>query len=248
MKNIWSAHTLYLDWLHKCMRLCNPDLRSCFSLFWSISYFVFNHIRQPAGWFPGAFLRWRASPLDRRRRSACHHLPVLQGCLVSSLPEQGNLLPTEQLWKLVEFLECKELLQPVCACSLGSSCLTGWAFQQAGQSWYPSAPSSRKGCLLPDTGRRWCTWGKECSESQQEEFKSGFLMALLLSSSLIMNSSNMHFTKLPLLLLSEEVSCAERYEKLNTGKWHCCPTGFSPGSQQLKIKFSSSSSVSSAFN
>lgn len=54
MKNIWSTHTLCLDWLHKCMILCNPDLWSYFSFFWSISYFAFNHTGQMAGWLPGA--------------------------------------------------------------------------------------------------------------------------------------------------------------------------------------------------
>lgn len=54
MKNIWSAHMLCLDWWHKCMRLCNPDMWFPFSLSWSISYFVFSCIRQPAGQLPGA--------------------------------------------------------------------------------------------------------------------------------------------------------------------------------------------------
>jgi len=45
---------LCLDWLHKCMILCNPDLLSCFFPFWSISYFAFNHIGQTVGRLPGA--------------------------------------------------------------------------------------------------------------------------------------------------------------------------------------------------
>lgn len=140
MKNIWSAHTLYLDWLHKCMRLCNPDLWSYFSLFWSISYFVFNHIRQPAGWLPGglpqraSLTAWPSAQVSLPPpRSFARMLCVFP----ASLPQQWELLPTDQLWKLAEFLKCKELVQAVrWACLLlGSSYLTVWAFQQAGQSW-----------------------------------------------------------------------------------------------------------------
>lgn len=84
MKNIWSTHTLCLDWLHKCMILCNPDLWSYFSFFWSISYFAFNHTGQMAGWLPGAVSQMPCC-LTHRRRSACHHLIVLQERLVSFL-------------------------------------------------------------------------------------------------------------------------------------------------------------------
>lgn len=122
MKNIWSAHTLYLDWLHKCMGLYNPDQQSYFSLFWSISCFVFNHIRQPAGQFPGGLSQkasHTACPPAQVSLPPPHSFARMPCIFPASLPEQWELLPTDQLWKLVEFLKCKELVQAVCwACLL----------------------------------------------------------------------------------------------------------------------------------
>lgn len=64
MKNIWLTHMLCLDWLHKCMILCNPDLLSYFFPFWSISYFAFNHIGQTVGRLPGAVSQMVSLALD----------------------------------------------------------------------------------------------------------------------------------------------------------------------------------------
>lgn len=207
MENIWSAHTLCLGWLHKCMRLCNPDLRSYFSLLWSISYFVFNHIGQPAGWFPGGLSQMAsltAWPSAQVSLPPPRCFPRVFPASLPMKPSSGSLCQhtsCESWWGSWSarslFRQCVEL-----ACSLGSSSLTVWTFQQAGQSWQPPAPSSRQGCLFPNTGRRWCTWRKEYSEPQQKEFKTGFLMALFLLSSLMTNGSNMHFTRLSLQLLS----------------------------------------------
>lgn len=116
MKNIWSAHTLYLDWLHKCMRLCNADLRSCFSLFWSISYFVFNHIGQPAGRVPGGLSQMgslAAWPQAQVSLPPPHCFARMPCAFPAPFPEQWELMPTDQLWELVEFLKCKELVQRV---------------------------------------------------------------------------------------------------------------------------------------
>lgn len=140
MKNIWSAHTLCLDWLHKCMRLCNPDLRSYFSLFWSISYFVFNHIRQPAGWFPGGLSQMAslaAWPSAQVSLPPPHCFPCVFPASLPMKPSSGSLCQHTSCgswwssWSARRlFRQCVEL-----ACSLCSSYLTVWAFQQAGQSW-----------------------------------------------------------------------------------------------------------------
>lgn len=127
MKNIWSTHTVCLDWLQKCTMLCNPGLRSYFSLFWSISYFTFNHIGQTAGRRPGAIsqmvslVAWPVSTGHPATTSLFFKNALCMFCFPTCEAEQHELVPRDQLWKLVKFfLKHNELVQ--------AGCLAHWFF------------------------------------------------------------------------------------------------------------------------
>lgn len=253
MENIWSAHTLCLGWLHKCMRLCNPDLWSYFSLLWSISYFVFNHIGQPAGWFPGGLSQMAsltAWPSAQVSLTPPRCFPRVFPASLPMKPSSGSLCQhtsCESWWSSWSarslFRQCVEL-----ACSLGSSSLTVWAFQQAGQSWQPPAPSSRQGCLFPKLAGDDAPGGRSTVNHNRRSSKQDFWW---LCSYYLLWWQMAQTCISPGCLFSSWVRRFPEqtiYEKLNTGKWQCCPTGSLPGSWQLKIKFSSLSSVSPAFN
>lgn len=126
-ENMWSTRMVCLDWLHKYMILCNPDLWSYFSLFWSILFFAFNQFRQAAGQLPGAISQM-VSFVDPHR-SAYHHLTVLQECLVSFLlpyPWSQAVLAHAKR----PAVEAGEVLPEAQRAGSGSvfSSLTHWAF------------------------------------------------------------------------------------------------------------------------
>ena len=258
MKNIWSTHTLCLDWLHKCTILCNPDLRFCFSLFWSITYFPFNHTGQTAGWFPGAvsqmanFVAWPVGTGQPATTSL-----FLQERLVSFLPpypwswaalaranrpavEGGEVLPQAQWagWGSV-FSSLTSCAIPIGQCRLASR-------QGRADNPHPPAPGKSvcpvtlagdhppEGSSTMHHGSRssaqdfwwlcsrrplWCASGKSLKRAFHQAVFSAPKWAGFLNGEVVKSS---------------------RAENSSTAHWL--------STRHLKIKFSTSSSLSSAFN
>lgn len=199
-----------------------------------------------------AFLRWQALLLDRRHRSACHHLTVF---LVSSLlPFPWN--PAVGAYANIPAVEAGGVLEVQGGCSGSVLSLLAPCVPPIWQC----GPSSRQGRAdnpqPPARGKAACSLtvagddapGGRSTVNHNRSSKQDFwwlcsyyplwwqMAQTRISPGCLFSSWVRRFPEQSI------------YEKLNTGKWQCYPTGSPPDSRQLKIKFSSLSSVSPAFN
>lgn len=246
MKNIWSAHMLYLGWLHKCMRLCNPDLRSYFSLFWSISYFVFNRFGQPAGWFPGGL-------------SHCLTVGTGQPATTSLLCKDALCPPCFPSWAVAASAnrpavgaggdpEVQGAFEAECWAHLLLGFLLSDSVGLAAGRAELITPSPQLQERLPVPWQEMMHLGEGvwwvATKGVQNRISDGLALIILFDDEWLKHAFHQALFSSWVRRFPLQSVC----EKLDTGNGSGCPTGSSPGSRQLKIKFSSSSSVSSAFN